>query len=77
MQQQVSDTKQHMASLQEERDAEKKARVSFEMRLVEFEDYKKHAETDIVSVSYVVKSRCWMCLLVMNLIWSFIFLSGY
>ncbi len=45
----VKDFQDRLKELQEERDEEKKHRVSFEMRLVEYEDYKKHAETDIVS----------------------------
>ena len=48
LRQQLSETKQYISNLQEEKDTEKKSRVSFEMRLVEFEDYKKHAENDIV-----------------------------
>ncbi len=41
--------------LQDEKDDEKKNRINFEMRLVEFEDYKKHAENDIVSFLNMVR----------------------
>ena len=47
----IGEFQNRIKELQEERDEEKKNRVNFEMRLVEFEDYRKHAETDIVSDS--------------------------
>ena len=52
LQEHIEDFKNKAKELQEERDEEKKNRVNFEMRLVEFEDYRKHAEIDIVSSSF-------------------------
>ena len=50
LQEQIEEFENRVKELQGERDDdEKKNRVNFEMRLVEFEDYRKHAETDIVS----------------------------
>ena len=40
---------EQLTQLSQEKEIEKKNRVSFEMRLVDFEEYKRHAETDIVS----------------------------
>ena len=48
LREQVEGSREALRALQEDRDSEKKSRVAFEMRLVEFEDYKKHVETDIV-----------------------------
>ena len=49
LEEQFSEAREAVQRAHEERDNEKKARVGFEMRLVEFEDYRKHAESDIVS----------------------------
>ena len=51
LQEHIEEFENRVKELQGERDDEKKNRVNFEMRLVEFEDYRKHAETDIVSSS--------------------------
>ena len=39
-----------ISQLEEERDQEKKSRVSFEMKLVEYDEYKKEAEANMVSI---------------------------
>ena len=39
-----------ISQLEEERDQEKKSRVGFEMKLVEYDEYKKEAEANMVSI---------------------------
>ncbi len=48
LQDELEAAQQFGRQVQGEKDEEKRSRVSFEMRLVEFEEYKKHAEADIV-----------------------------
>ena len=66
LQEQIDEFQSRVKELQEERDEEKKNRVNFEMRLVEFEDYRKHAETDIVSFVFPGQLRVFFFILLSN-----------
>ncbi len=64
MKEHIEELASSLSKLQEEKDEERKTRVAFEMRLVDFEDYRKHTEVDVVSFSLTHKPDDCICVFV-------------